>query len=68
MAELRDPRALVRHAAATGDLALAGLVSDRLGRDAGQGPRSASAAWAYMILVCELRLTTPPADESSDGR
>ncbi len=68
MGELRDPRALLRHAAHAGDLALAGLVSDRLARDGPHGTRSGSAARAYTILVRELRLTAPRADEPPDGR
>jgi hypothetical protein len=68
MAELRDPRALLRHAAHAGDVALVALISERLARDGPRNHRSGSAAHAYMILVRRLGLLAAPADEPPDGR
>jgi hypothetical protein len=68
MAELRDPRALLRHAAHAGDLALVGLIGDRLARDGRRNHQSGSAAHAYKILVRRLGLLATPADEPPDGR
>jgi hypothetical protein len=68
MAELRDPRALLRHAAHAGDLDLVGLVGDRLARDGPRNHRSRSAVYAYMILVRRLGLLAAPADEPADDR
>jgi hypothetical protein len=64
MPALRDPSALVRHAAEAGDRALMSLLADRLGGRASSG---GPARRAFLILVLTLEIGDLDADELSDG-
>jgi hypothetical protein len=63
MPDLRDPRALVRHAAQAGDLPLLALVAQRLSGRATNGP----ATRAFVTLVSVRELAVIGADDSADA-
>lgn len=63
MPDLRDPSALVRHAAEAGDRALMSLIADRLCGRGSRGPGNR----AFVILVRALEIGDVEADDSCDG-